>query len=875
MSDTNADDKIIEIDSFESWLNARHKWLQTAAAQLIAKKQHLDVSEIVQLSDLCIAEASGVDSNSFQQIVTGSLASAESRPSLKILCIKDVQGVNAIKDGATLTLGDTNISLIYGLNGSGKTGFARIIKHASGNRSKEELRQNVFKKENNPTSAEILFSLNSVEQTPIMWSLDKGAITILKELHLFDTQVADMYVTKENEAAYEPSKMRFVTSLIKVCDRVSDHITSEKLKIVSKLPILPSDFAATAVAKKLFPLKQDTSQEDIDKACAHTPELSSERVSAEAAIGQKDIPGRLKVIIRERAALKQINSTLGPIKVGISSESINIIINARKAAETSRAAANESAKVLFKSTPLDGVGGSTWRALWEQARLYSEEHAYLGKGFPNTGDDSRCVLCQQDLGLDPDAKERLTRFESFVNGGLETKANIAEKNLSDLIAKIPACPLETDWIVLASSLGIEEVHAKTILSAMKSRIESIPSLNDKSEIPVFDWHPLENASIATAKTQNAEEKTLNELQSDGKRKELEARIKEICAIQWLNQNKKSIESEVIRLKQHSRLEKALRLANTAVLTNKNNALADEEISAGYQTRFAKELEYLGGKQLLVRPVGKPLGKGKVAFGLTLVDPAIDVSAESILSEGEYRIIALAAFLADITGAGQNAPFVFDDPISSLDQDYEERVVERLVDLSKTRQVIVFTHRLSLLSLLESAVTKLSKQAKLEKKPEIKFNVETLRRLGTQAGVTSTISVRQGKPTASLNKLRDELLPALRKLYVAGDVENYDPKAEHFCTDFRILIERIVEDVLLNSVITRFRRSIETKDKLGDLAKITPADCAFIDDLMTRYSVFEHSQSSELPGTPPDLNVLENDVKKLAEWAGEFKSRVTT
>jgi ABC-type transport system involved in cytochrome bd biosynthesis fused ATPase/permease subunit len=77
-----------------------------------------------------------------------------------------------------------------------------------------------------------------------------------------------------------------------------------------------------------------------------------------------------------------------------------------------------------------------------------------------------------------------------------------------------------------------------------------------------------------------------------------------------------------------------------------------------------------------------------------------VKTSDILSEGEFRIVSLAAFLADTEGRGAKTPFIFDDPISSLDQVYEEATAQRLVMLSKTRQVIVFTHRLSLLGLLD-------------------------------------------------------------------------------------------------------------------------------------------------------------------------------
>src|SRR5690606_1981664 len=68
-------------------------------------------------------------------------------------------------------------------------------------------------------------------------------------------------------------------------------------------------------------------------------------------------------------------------------------------------------------------------------------------------------------------------------------------------------------------------------------------------------------------------------------------------------------------------------------------------------------------------------------------------AMNVLSEGEQRVVSLAAFLADVTSKPNSAPFIFDDPISSLDQTYEEHTAKRLIDLSRERQVIVFTHRL--------------------------------------------------------------------------------------------------------------------------------------------------------------------------------------
>jgi hypothetical protein len=55
-------------------------------------------------------------------------------------------------------------------------------------------------------------------------------------------------------------------------------------------------------------------------------------------------------------------------------------------------------------------------------------------------------------------------------------------------------------------------------------------------------------------------------------------------------------------------------------------------------------------------------------------------------------------------------------------------------------------------------------------------------------------------------------------------------------------------------------------------KIASADCRLIDDIMTRYSCFEHSQPAELPGPQPDHESVTNDALSLKEWVLEFRKR---
>ena len=94
-----------------------------------------------------------------------------------------------------------------------------------------------------------------------------------------------------------------------------------------------------------------------------------------------------------------------------------------------------------------------------------------------------------------------------------------------------------------------------------------------------------------------------------------------------------------------------------------------------------------------------------------------------------------------------------------------------------------------------------------------------------------------------------------------------------CSDVRIIIERIVECDLLADVIQRYRQAVNTKGKVDKLAKIKKADCDLINDLMTKYSCYEHSQSNETPIEIPQPNDIETDVIKLLTWLSEFNRRI--
>jgi ABC-type hemin transport system ATPase subunit len=862
--------EVVALDSFDTWIAARPKWLQTAASGMLEKRTLPDAGDIEALSNLCMEEIGGSGKDKFKALGAEALGAAQKRPHLHLLGLNKVVGVNAISNDAELVFGDASLVAIYGPNGTGKSGYSRLLKHACGSRAKEDILPNVFLEKPVAPSASVSFTYGGAEMC-IDWTLSGATNGMLKEVHIFDTHTAALYFGTKTEASYEPRRIRFVTSLIKICEDVASNLDGRKIALPSKMPNIPANILVTTGAKWIVALSATTKDADIDARCTFKQELESERISAEQAIHQKNVPERLAAISTSLGTIATAERYISNLKTGFQDEAIVPIVKARSYAVSRRKLASEEADKVFAKAFLEGVGQETWRSLWEEARKYSEHSAYHGGTFPVTSEGSKCVLCQQQL--DDDAKARLISFEVFVKGGLEAAAAQAEKDLRNLLLKGPSMPEDGPWKLQCGVLQIDAPLTDSSHALLKSRWDAIQSGVDAEGIPQFDWTPFEQKISTLRGTLEAEQKTLNELKNDDKRKVLETRLVELQCMKWLSENKQSVMDEVQRRKKLKEIDAALALTKTNSLTTKANELSELEVTKDYQGRFLSELSLLGGKKIPISTSSKKQGKGKVSIGLSIKSSKSATDAKHVLSEGESRVVALAAFLADIAGSGEPTPFIFDDPISSLDQSYEEAVVNRLVELSKTRQVIVFTHRLSMIALLEEAASKVEKQAEAAKEPApVRLTVHTLHKLGSSSGIVEKSIVKNASTQKAANALRDQEMAKLRKFLEAKDVAGYQVQAKYICSTFRTLVENSVEKILMNGVVARFRRSVETKNKVAALAKINDDDCALIEDLMTRYSVFEHSQSNELPAETPDYDQLKEDIEKFATWVIEFTNR---
>ncbi|MCD6455962.1 MAG: hypothetical protein J7K81_04135 [Methanophagales archaeon] len=870
-----------------NWLKNRPKWLQKAARMLI-QKDTLTASDINELVGLCKEETDNQINSNKINLPLNALENNVDQ-TLRLCTISNIQGINALAPKKSLELGSGNLSIIYGQNGTGKSGYVRILKHACGARNPGLLLPNVWLETPQRQGCSISYEKDGVKQQ-FLWDATSGMIEDLRNVDIFDTSCGQVYVNNENEVTYEPPILSFFTDLIRLCETVGLQLDDEIDKLNSKKLALPSEFEFSELGQWYDELSHETTSDDLNKKCTWKEDDIKKLEEIDKRLKEKTPEDKVNQLSNQKEHIDfLINETIKCFNQN-SDQNYKKILLFKSNATLKKNTAEITADKLFSNAPLEGIGSDVWQSLWEQARKYSEEQAYKDKLFPYVGEEAICVLCQQPLLKK--AKNRLKGFEEFVKGNLKKEAELAKKKYDEAFDSV-------DEIITSESLKTK------IDAAGISKIDIIQQINDAYQVlrtrkeELFKADKIEDITITLPKTEalwlkrqtnkqdfldevviqeansswlekisqqsSTYEKNIKIYDKDAKNKnkdKLEESSLSLKVRQWLSQQKQVIEEEIERLKKVHKLQMAKQLTNTSGLSRKKGDLAEVLITNAFVGRFNTELERLGATRIKIELGKTRTEKGKVLHQLKLQGVS-GIMTKNILSEGEYKIISLAAFFADVEGKTDISPFVFDDPISSLDQDFEEAVVKRLVELSQKRQVIIFTHRLSLLGMIQD----------YGKKVNITPIINCIRYESWGTGEPGETPLFARKPASALNDLINKRLTYARKLYKEkGQVVSY-PYIKAICCDFRILLERMIELELLADVVGRHRRAVNTMGKINKLAKINNNDCKFFDEMMTKYSKYQHSHSNEAPVRLPNPDELNEDLNALKEWHDNFKKRL--
>jgi hypothetical protein len=219
------------LTEIQRWSEKLPSWQQHAIA-LLYENPDLSVSDLDNTYALLKAEHGiGPDKEISRRTLNKSQIAvpSSSQSAVVLLSIKDLKSVNALAEGKMLPISATGLTVIYGENGVGKSGYSRILKQACRARDQsEKVRGNVYADYlfQDIPSAKFDVTVNG-EPAEFSWKQGSTPPVELSAIAIFDSHCARAYVDNHGDFAYAPYGLDILESLAKVCTQLKDRLNGE------------------------------------------------------------------------------------------------------------------------------------------------------------------------------------------------------------------------------------------------------------------------------------------------------------------------------------------------------------------------------------------------------------------------------------------------------------------------------------------------------------------------------------------------------------------------------------------------------------------------------------------------------------------------
>lgn len=773
--------------------------------------------------------------------------------------ISNVQGVGALEPTKALIF-ENGLNVVYGENGCGKSSYVRILKKAENPKCDVKIHSNIFKMNQGEPKAKLTFEESGIINN-INWNMANKDICPIK---IYDTEMAKRFVEDSNEVIYEPKVLSVFTNMALVLENISNEVTNNIESLKNTLAIPDKEINDSLFIKEYQEIKNINLLNEFEEKLCLTDEEIQDLENINKNLEDNNLEQTKINLNSQNEFLDATKKEIEELTINLDASNVVNYLNLKKEKSLAKKIFEDFVNSNKNLSVLDGFGSDKWKEMWKAAKEYSVEE----KSTENS-DKRICLLCRQELSAE--TIKRMSSFEDIYKSNVSQRYDEISIKLEEETKKLQEIISERlNLSVVQLNLEARDISREikeTIIGIYKKLFDRANWMYtqeeyNESNLPnIIDISNLEKIFKEIFEILN---KRINSIERFSKNVEEQVeKRKLILSKKWLIENTKdfNIKKTIINL------ENAKTRCKTNNITMLKKELSKIIITDAYIEKFKRELEFLNPQHTIKVELLVNAKKGKTYHQIVLKGAVEKKKTEEILSEGEYRVVSIAAFLADLSSWDKTQAFIFDDPITSLDHKFEDNVAKRIVKLATERQVIVFTHRLAFVELLNNNVKEILDQDSYGK---TKFNYIELRRIPLgepmPKGQFTKIKLKN-----TIKDILNEKIPKLKKAFAEGKYEAYDLQLKGLCSEVRDIIEKGIETDLLSGIVLRHERNISSK-RIRYLKALKVSDIDFFDRIMTKYSYYDHSYSVEKPVSLPSILEIENDIKEIDKWLNEFNSR---
>lgn len=665
-------------DYLKEFSNDKPEWLKILIKEAIETNGVISDTRKDEIFD------SLLDNKKLQVQFIQSASNQQTSEKLLLDSLTHTSGVNALCENQTIKF-SPNVTVLYGLNGSGKSSYFRILNNISGGTQKN-IFPNIYMADSDkkPLNVSIEYKIGNNNKSHKC----NGSISVQSDFHgvkVFDSSYLNGLLRPKSldEAIIYPLGLHLFKYITETMDSFASRLNQLVTQKLQELPVIKTDNLSDNIKNKFNNYESFNANErnNIKTKFDFSEGKKKELVQKEGELEQlqqTNYQDRIALLTKENIAFSsftaQIDNAIKNLKDY--SEKLKKAFDVYSVAKIKNDKARKQSEIITKLPNSDTL---EWKAFIKAgqeyvSRLEKEETA-------------KCPYCHQKLKSE-EAISIIKAYANFLNDTSESELSAAEKKIRDIKEEIGNLNLSitisdevktliTDIADLKNKIEQFSICKTTLLGAKESMNIPAITLDFSRELKILGDKQKENKTNLTELTSTKEEK-------DKKIVELQKNIAELKENKSISEQKLNIEKYFSIYECKDKIESKKRETRTTELTKTSNLAQNSLLTDTLKTRFKKELKELGKNNLEVKLEVTNGSKGKSQTQLKLVG---NNSVQNILSEGEQKAVGLAMFFAEIQVG--NYPIILDDPVTSLDHEIAGNLAKRLLDFDN--QIIVFCH----------------------------------------------------------------------------------------------------------------------------------------------------------------------------------------
>ncbi len=398
-------------DYFNEFKTSQPLWLKSLVDETINSNGNISEEKINGIYKLLKGEVEESESTNTTQ-VTNSI------DKLTLKKLTHNSGINALKNQQSITFSE-NCNILFGLNGSGKSSYFRILNEIAGGNEKKDILTNVYLDTVQPISVDIDYLLG-MTSNQLNWNNTSRAISPFNVVRVFDSSYLSGLLNKReiDSTLVEPFGLNLFSYIIETIDRLKTKLSDEIQSVKNKKTKINSE-KFSLQNKGLFEQNylNITQEKEVESKFEFIDEDSKKLDDLKIQhqnLSQQNIQDRIKLETTKYSEINAIKKSIEEIlkKINIfEDEAKNILELYEKYSFES----NEFKKQIEVLKKMPSTDSEKWKSFIKSGSTYSQEV-----------EDSEevCVYCRQPLQAD--AVAIVKAYSKYLNN--ESEMNIEEVN---------------------------------------------------------------------------------------------------------------------------------------------------------------------------------------------------------------------------------------------------------------------------------------------------------------------------------------------------------------------------------------------------------------------------------------------------------------